>query len=109
MGAPTEEPPHTDLDNVRTLLRKPMRYYITAGRQNEEVSADSTFATLLLRGLQGGADKYHEGIISAEELGSYLYHEVPNYSPRPQTPQFKSIGNAKLSEGQFFFLTELPK
>ena len=109
MGAPTEELPHNDLDNVRTLLRKPMRYYITAGRQNEEVSADSTFAILLLRGLRGGADKYHEGIISADELGSYLYHEVRNYSPRPQTPQFKSIGNAKLSEGQFFFLTELTK
>jgi len=49
-----EEPPKNDLDNVRTLLRKPMRYYITAGRQNEEVAADSTFATLLLRGLRGG-------------------------------------------------------
>jgi len=100
-----EEPPHNDLDNVRTLLRKPMRYYVTAGHQNEEVAADSTFAALLLRGLRGEADKYHEGIISAEELGSYLYHEVPKYSPRPQTPQFKSIGNARLSEGQFYFLT----
>jgi tetratricopeptide (TPR) repeat protein len=102
---PEPEPSPNDLDNVRTLLRRPMRYYITAGRQNEEVAADSTFAKLLLRGLRGGADKYHQGIISAEELGNYLYHEVPNYSPRPQTPQYKSIGNATLSEGQFFFLT----
>jgi hypothetical protein len=97
-----ENPPRNDFDNVRTLLRKPMRYHITAGRQNEEVAADSTFVTLLLRGLRGGADKYDEGIVSAEELGSYLYHEVPKYSPRPQTPQFRSIGNAMLSEGQFF-------
>ena len=103
-GPTPEEPPHNDLDSVRTLLRKPMRYYITAGRQNEEVAADSTFATLLLRGLRGDADVYHEGIISAEELGIYLYHEVPRYSPRPQTPQFKGIGNARLSEGQFYFL-----
>ena len=102
---PEQEPSPNDLDNVRTLLRKPMRYYITAGRQNEEVAADSTFAKLLLRGLRGGADKYHEGIISAEELGNYLYHEVPKDSPRPQTPQYKSIGNAALSEGQFFFLS----
>jgi WD40 repeat protein len=107
MGPPPELPLHNNFDNVRTLLRRPMRYYITAGRQNEEVAADSTFATLLLRGLRGDADKYHEGIISAEELGIYLYHVVPNYSPRPQTPQFKSIGNAKLSEGQFYFLTAL--
>ncbi len=105
---PEPEPSPNNLDNVRVLLRRPMRYYITAGRQNEEVAADSTFAKLLLRGLRGGADKYHEGIISAEELGNYLYHEVPNYSPRPQTPQYKSIGNATLSEGQFFFLASSP-
>jgi uncharacterized caspase-like protein len=94
-----------DLDDVRRLLGKPMRYYITACRQNEEVSADGTFAHLLLRGLRGEADVYHQGIISAEELGSYLFHEVPKFSRRSQTPQYKSIGNANLSEGQFFFLT----
>jgi len=105
MGPP-EDPARPDLDGVRRMLGQPMRYYITAGRQNEEVAADSTFATLLLRGLRGGADTYHMGIISADDLGSYLYHEVPKYSPRPQTPQYKSIGNARLSEGQFFFLTE---
>jgi tetratricopeptide (TPR) repeat protein len=105
MGPP-EEPARPDLDGVRRMLGQPMRYYITAGRQNEEVAADSTFATLLLRGLRGGADTYHMGIISADDLGSYLYHEVPKHSPRPQTPQYKSIGNARLSEGQFFFVTE---
>ncbi len=105
MGPP-EEPARPDLDGVRRMLGQPMRYYITAGRQNEEVAADSTFATLLLRGLRGGADTYHMGIISAEDLGSYLFHEVPKYSPRLQTPQYKSIGNARLSEGQFFFLSE---
>jgi Caspase domain len=102
---PEQEPAHNDFDSVRSLLRKPMRYYITAGRKTEEVAADSTFATLLLRGLHGGADKFKEGIVSAEELGNYLFHEVPKNSPRPQTPQYKSIGNATLSEGQFFFLT----
>ncbi len=102
---PEQEPVHNDFDGVRSLLRKPMRYYITAGRRNEEVAADRTFSTLLLRGLHGGADKFKEGIVSAEELGNYLFHEVPKYSPRPQTPQYKSIGNATLSEGQFFFLT----
>jgi len=99
------EPSQNGRDVVRRLMGKPMRYYITACRQNEEVSADGTFAKLLLRGLSGDADRYHEGIISAEELGNYLYHEVPKYSQRPQTPQFNSIANARLSEGQFFFLT----
>ena len=106
MGLPAELSRH-DFDGVRRMLGQPMRYYITAGRKEEEVSADSTFAILLLRGLRGEADFSHQGIISAEDLGSYLYHEVPKYSQRPQTPQYKSIGNARLSEGQFFFLTEL--
>jgi WD domain, G-beta repeat len=99
------EPSRNEFDSVRSMLRKSIRYYITAGRQNEQVSADGTFATLLLRGLRGEADVYQEGIISAEELGIYLYHQVPRYSQRPQTPQFNSTDNANLSEGQFFFLT----
>ena len=101
------EPSQYDLDSVRKLLGKPIRYFITAGRQNEEVTADSTFATLLLRGLRGEADFFHEGIISADELGIYLSREVPRFSQRSQTPQFNSIANAYLSEGQFFFLSGL--
>jgi hypothetical protein len=94
------------IDSVRRRLLFPIRYYITSGSQTEEASADGTFATLLLRGLRGEADMYHEGIISADDLGIYLSREVPKCSHRPQTPQFGSIGNARLSEGQFFFLTE---
>jgi hypothetical protein len=88
------------------MLGQPIRYYITAGRKEEEVAADSTFAILLLRGLRGEADVYHAGIISAEDLGIYLGREVPRNSQRTQTPQFASIGSANLSEGQFFVLTE---
>ncbi len=55
------------------------------------MAADSTFAKLLLRGLSGGADFFHEGIISADELGIYLSREVPRYSQRSQTPQFNSL------------------
>jgi hypothetical protein len=76
-----------------------------AGRQNERVTADGTFAKLLLRGLRGDADVYHEGIISADDLGIYLKHEVPRLTQGLQTPQFNSIANAALSEGQFYFLT----
>jgi hypothetical protein len=61
---------------------------------------------LLLRSLRGEADFFHEGIISAEELGIYLSHQVPRYSQRLQTPQIGKIANASLSEGQFFFLNK---
>jgi len=100
-----EEPRSKDLDGIRRMLGQPVRYYITSGRKEEMVTADSTFATLLLRGLRGDADFFRQGLVSADELGIYLSREVPKHSQRPQTPQFSHIGNAKLSEGQFFFLT----
>ena len=100
-----EELRRKDLDGIRRMLGQPIRYYITSGRKEEEVTADSTFATLLLRGLRGEADFFHQGLVSADQLGIYLSREVPKHSQRSQTPQFSHIGNAKLSEGQFFFLT----
>jgi uncharacterized caspase-like protein len=100
-----EELRRKDLDGIRRMLGQPIRYYITSGRKEEVVTADSTFATLLLRGLRGEADFFRQGLVSADQLGIYLSREVPKYTQRPQTPQFSSIGNAKLSEGQFFFLT----
>ncbi len=100
-----EELRRKDLDGIRRMLGQPIRYYITSGRKEEVVTADSTFATLLLRGLRGEADFFHQGLVSADQLGIYLSREVPKHSQRSQTPQFSNIGNAKLSEGQFFFLT----
>jgi tetratricopeptide (TPR) repeat protein len=100
-----EELRRKDLDGIRRMLGQPVRYYITSGRKEEVVTADSTFATLLLRGLRGEADFFRQGLVSADQLGIYLSRELPKHSQRPQTPQFSSIGNAKLSEGQFFFLT----
>jgi hypothetical protein len=88
-----------DLDGIRRMLGQPVRYYITSCS-----TADSTFATLLLRGLRGEADFFRQGLVSADQLGIYLSREVPKHSQRSKT-QFSSIGNAKLSEGQFFFLT----
>jgi tetratricopeptide (TPR) repeat protein len=88
------EPNKYEFDGIRSMLGKPIRYFITACRQNEEVAADSTFAKSLLHGLRGDADVYHEGIISAEELGTYLLHAVHKLSDR-QTPQFGSIAFAK--------------
>ena len=100
-----EELRRKDLDGIRRMLGQPVRYYITSGRKEEMVTADSTFATLLLRGLRGEADFFRQGLVSADQLGIYLSREVPKHSQRSQTPQFSHIGNAKLSEGQFFFLT----
>ena len=101
-----EELRRKDLDGIRRMLGQPIRYYITSCRKEEKVTDDSTFVTLLLRGLvDGAADFFHQGLFSADQLGIYLSREVPRYSQRSQTPQFSHIDNANLSEGQFFFLT----
>jgi uncharacterized caspase-like protein len=100
-----EELRRKDLDSIRRMLGQPIRYYITSCRKEERITADSTFATLLLRGLRGEADFFRQGLVSADQLGIYLNREVSKHSQRSQTPQFSPIGNAKLSEGQFFFLT----
>lgn len=100
----TTEPPSTNFLDISKMLGLSIRFYITAGRVNERVSADSAFAKLLLRGLRGEADTFHEGFFSAVDLGTYLLHVVPKC--RDQTPQFGSIAFEPLSEGQFFFLTE---
>jgi uncharacterized caspase-like protein len=99
------EPPSPDFLAITKMLELSIRFYITAGRANQEVSADSIFAKSLLNGLRGDADRYHEGIFSAVELGTYLLHAVHGLNDR-QTPQFASIAYESLSKGQFFFLTE---
>ena len=84
------------------MLGQPIRYYITSGRKEEMVTADSTFATLLLRGLRGEADFFRQGLVSADELGIYLSREVPKYSYRPQTPQFSSYRQRQTKRGPVF-------
>jgi len=104
-----EDPRRKDLDDLRRMLGQPVRYYIISCRKEEMVTADSTFAILLLRGLRGSADFFRQGLVSADQLGIYLSREVPKHSQRSQTPQFSPTSYAKLSEGQFFFLTGIVK
>jgi tetratricopeptide (TPR) repeat protein len=103
-SAPPEAPQY-EYDSVKKMLRYPIRYVITAGRQSETVAADGTFATALLNGLRGEADYSHNGVVSAVQLGVYLGLAVPGLSRGRQTPQFDRIESYQ-EEGQFFFLTK---
>jgi hypothetical protein len=96
-------------DQARDAIRKPVRYYITSGGPTERVPADSPFASLVLKGLAGEADFWHDGFISAEELGMYLQRNVPVHARLPLHPQRSAIADetARLSSGQFMFLTGL--
>ena len=69
MGPSEEELRRKDLDGIRRMLGQPIRYYITSGRKEEVVTADSTFATLLLRGLRGEADFFRQGPLGSRSAG----------------------------------------
>jgi hypothetical protein len=96
-------PTKLDLDRVRDALRRPVRYYITAGRANEKVPADFNLATLLLRGIAGDADFARDGFITGDELGIYLQKTVPNLIGRLITPQYGAVNDVDLSAGKFIF------
>jgi hypothetical protein len=98
-----------DLARVRDVLRRPVRYYITAGRAKEKVPADFPLATLLLRGLAGDANYAGDGFVTAEELGLYLQRNVPNMVGRLITPQYEAVNDATLSAGKFVFLSRVGK
>lgn len=98
--------PH-DITEKSTL---PVRQYITAGREDEEVPDQSMFKRCLLIGLEGDADLTGDGYITGSELGMYLSDKVVNYTHRQQHPQYGKINNPDLDRGDFVFaLKSRPK
>lgn len=91
--------PH-DITEKSTL---PVRQFITAGREDEEVPDQSMFKRCLLIGLEGDADLTGDGYITGSELGMYLSDKVVNYTNRQQHPQYGKINNPDLDRGDFIF------
>jgi len=92
--------PH-DITEKSTL---PVRQYITAGREDENVPDQSMFKRCLLIGLDGDADLTGDGYITGSELGMYLSDKVVNYTRRNQHPQYGKINNPDLDRGDFIFV-----
>jgi len=92
--------PH-DITEKSTL---PVRQYITAGSEDEEVPDRNVFKRCLLIGLEGDADLTGDGYITGSELGMYLADKVVNYTNRQQHPQYGKINNPDLDRGDFIFV-----
>ena len=93
-------PPH-----IKNFLRKPVRYFITAGRAGETVPAKSVFTPAFVDAIQNQlGDQNDDGYISATELGVYLEAEVPKHTR--QMPQFGKIKDVDLSGGDFVFVLD---
>ncbi len=92
-------------DYIKEKVAQPVRQFITAGSENEQVPDRSVFKTCFIQGIKDGdADLNRDGYVTGEEIGSYLEEKVVNYSHKGQHPQYGKINNPKLDKGDFVFL-----
>ena len=91
-------------EDVAKKSSLPVRQYITAGREDEQVPDKSIFKRIFLVGLEGDADLTNDGYITGSELGMYLSVKVINCTRGRQHPQYGKINNPNLDRGDFIFM-----
>ena len=92
---------------IEEKVAKPVRLFVTAGNENEQVPDKSQFKTVFLQAVQEGyADRNKDGYITGQEMGAYLQEKVINYSRKAQHPQYGKINNPKLDKGDFVFVVK---
>ena len=91
-------------DDISEKSTLPVRQYITAGREDEQVPDKSMFKRCLMIGLEGDADLTGDGYVTGSELGMYLSDRVVNYTRTRQHPQYGKINNPSLDRGDFVFI-----
>ena len=89
---------------IEEKIARPVRQFITAGNENEQVPDKSVFKTVFLQGIkEGDADRNKDSYVTGQELGAYLQEKVVNYTKKAQHPQYGKINNPKLDKGDFIF------
>jgi uncharacterized caspase-like protein len=91
-------------EDIGEKSSQPVRQYITAGTEEEQVPDKSMFKRSLLVGLKGDADLTGDGYITGSELGMYLSSKVMKYTKGKQHPQYGKINNPELDRGDFVFV-----
>ena len=90
--------------HIEEKVRKPVRQFITAGNQDEQVPDESMFKAVFVQSVQECfADRNSDGYLTGMELGDYLQEQVINYSRGAQHPQFGKINDPALDKGDFVF------
>ncbi|HKQ79230.1 MAG TPA: tetratricopeptide repeat protein [Blastocatellia bacterium] len=82
---------------------EPVRQFITAGSEMEEVPDRSIFRDYFVSGLEGRADYDKDGFVTGSELGLYLEQKVTNDPKSSQKPQWGKISSRALNKGDFVF------
>ena len=96
-------PPH-----ISAYTAKPVRQFITAGSEEEEVPTKSVFTPAFVRALEGEGDLNGDGYVTGTELGMHLHDRVIYYSRGQQTPQYGKIKEIELDRGDFVFILDEP-
>lgn len=86
---------------------QPVRQFITAGTEKQQVPARSIFRRVFVDALKGDADTNGDGYVTGTELGEYLHSEVSTQSKGLQTPQQHKMLGADFNRGDFVF--QVPK
>ena len=104
----TRDIPPSTIDDVylKAMTREPAVQIITAGRKGEPVLEDNghgLFTKRMLQGLGGLADVDRNGIITGQELATWLESRVIRDSQNRQHPQYARLSG----EGQFVFVNSV--
>ena len=89
---------------ISEKIARPVRQFITAGGENEQVPDQSIFRQVFIDGITGEADYDQDHYVTGSELGMYLQKQVVNYTRGAQHPQFGKIRNPHLDKGDFVFV-----
>ncbi|MBC7795284.1 MAG: SUMF1/EgtB/PvdO family nonheme iron enzyme [Pyrinomonadaceae bacterium] len=89
---------------ITTKTTQPVRQFITAGADDQEVPDVSEFRKQFILGFQGEADRNGDDFVTASELADFLQDKVSRYTRGAQTPQYGKIRDARLDKGDFVFV-----
>ena len=89
--------------HISTKTAQPVRQFITAGAEDEEVPDESVFRQQFVLALQGEADSDQDGYVTGTELGTFLQEQVKRYSEDTQHPQYGKLRDQYLNKGDFVF------
>ena len=88
---------------VQSIMNKPVRQFLTSGDAHQKVPAKSIFSPLFIRALEGEADLMEDGYVTGSELGLYLKQNLSSYTKMEQKPQFETIRDPNLDQGDIVF------
>ncbi len=91
-------------EGITARTNEPVRLFITAGTETQQVPDDSLFRQAFVKGLQGAADRNGDKFVTGTELGEFLIDSVTKYSGGRQTPRYGKIRDPKLDQGDFVFV-----